>query len=47
MQNFCLKGAILSGDPEESSSYVHIQLPKAKHFKAEAISHSEDKQLSL
>ena len=43
MQNFCLKGAILSGDPEESSSYVHIQLPKAKHFKAESISHSEDK----
>ena len=43
MQNFCLKGAILSGDSDESSSYVPIQLPKAKHFEAEYMSHSEDK----
>ena len=43
MPSFCLRGAILSDDPEESSNYVHIQLPKAKHFKAEVISHSEDK----
>ena len=43
MQNFCLKGITLSDNPEESSCYVHIQLPKAKHFEAEDISHSEDK----
>ena len=43
MQNFCLKGAKLSDDPEQSSYYVHIELPKAKHFKAEAISHREDR----
>ena len=43
MQNFCLKGATLSDDPEQFSYYVHIELPKAKHSKAEAISHRDNK----